>query len=469
MNRFSSKDRRVVRRQRAFRCGLLALAALSGAGHLSPQAWAQTNAPSGPPHNRWLLVVETSRTMRPRTDAARNVASMLVYSGMDGQAKPGDTIGLWTFNERLSAGQFPLQEWEPASNKEIARRVYLFLGAQKWEKQSRLDTVLPDIQRLIRDSQFISIFLISDGLQEIHGTPFDDKINAAYRTWRSEQEKSDMPFVTLLRAKAGRITDYVVDMPPWPLKLPPLPTELEPHKAPPPKTEKPQPRVLPPLILSGRRTESPPEPPPTESPNTNRTSSITAPAGFASSNEPVTSASTVSPIVPTEPRRTSTAGAGTVSVLPARPGTVPAATGAESPVTGEEQTEVESPTIARPVERGAAQNAAASAPQAAPAIKTDVVEKAKSPLRVSATTSPTKPGRTSQGAAPDGQSVQPAAVQTAVTLPQESLWNRRSIWIIAGFALAAAFAVLFILIRRSRTGSGTSLITRSFEREHKGE
>lgn len=417
-NEVHMRTARVRRRAWISRCGLLAAFTLTSAACLSPRAGAQTNAATASPGNRWLLVVETSRAMRPRAGAAQELASMLVYSGMNGQARPGDTIGLWTYNERLLAGQFALQEWQPASNKEIARHVYEFLGMQKFEKEGRLDAVLPDLQHLVKASKFISIFLISDGQQEIHGTPFDEKINATYRAWRAEQEKAKLPFVTLLRAKAGRITDYVVDMPPWPLKLPPLPTELESRKVAPPKPEKPAPRVLPPLILSGRKTESAPDTRPAESSPTNTSSSIETPAPPVHSNGPAAPHESVSPLAAPGVVREPKGSANEVSVLPTEPA-------AASPAEGTEHT-------------------------------------VRAPASDTATTTQQTQGLVEH-------SSQPAGVQTAVTLPPESFWSRKSTWISACGVLALVFVCAFFLVRRSRSGSGTSLITRSLEREHKGK
>ena len=40
---------------------------------------------------------------------------------MKGQVEAGDTIGLWTFNEELYTGRFPLQTWLPPAQEDIMR------------------------------------------------------------------------------------------------------------------------------------------------------------------------------------------------------------------------------------------------------------------------------------------------------------------------------------------------------------
>ncbi len=227
-------------------------------------ASAQTNSV---PSNRWLFVVDTSRGMQRRADAARQIAASLVDSGMHGQMRSGDSIGLWTFNDTLHSGQFPLQEWKPGDSRAIAQRVFDFLKSQKNEKDSRLEKIMPEMNQVIAASEFITVILISEGSTEIHGTPFDAKINSSYQAWRDQQEKSAMPFVTLLRARDGKIAQYVVNTPPFPLELPALPEELlkprvtKPAVAEVEKPEPAQPRVVPPLILSGKKKEPPVETP----------------------------------------------------------------------------------------------------------------------------------------------------------------------------------------------------------------
>jgi hypothetical protein len=228
---------------------------------IPPRSHAQALEP--PSGNRWLLIVDTSRLMQHRAEAAQQIAASLIDSGMQGQMRDGDTLGLWTFNDSLSSGVFPLQEWTTNSNTIVARRVYEFLRAQKNERESRFEKVSPEMAQVIQDSEFITVIVISDGSSAMTGTPFDAKINASYKEWQKQQQENQMPFITLLRAKAGVFTDFVVNTPPFPLEFPPLPEELLKPKTSPrpvasqkPETEKARPvTTLPPLILSGRKPE----------------------------------------------------------------------------------------------------------------------------------------------------------------------------------------------------------------------
>ncbi|MGN6554188.1 MAG: hypothetical protein ACTHLW_10750 [Verrucomicrobiota bacterium] len=220
------------------------------------QAETATNRP--PDGNRWLFVFETSKLMQHRAESSAQMAASMIMSGLKGQMHSGDTLAVWTFNDTLHSGVFPLQLWTPETSKQVAQRVFEFLKNQKYEKNPNLAKIMPELDGVIKDSEFITTILFSDGSSEIKGTPFDAKINASYKEWASQQKKSEMPFITLLRAKQGTITHYVVNTPPFPLDLPPLPEELlrpkpvEPIKIP----EAPKPvATLPPLILSGKKKE----------------------------------------------------------------------------------------------------------------------------------------------------------------------------------------------------------------------
>ena len=214
---------------------------------LPPEQTRGTNAPA----NRWLIVVETSKRMKSRADGVQQSIPPLVFSGMNGQMWHGDTLGLWTFDEELHSGQFPLQDWTPGNCQNIALEVSDFLKAQKYENDSYPDKVLPYIQRLVKSSDYITVLLVTDGRKKIQGTPFDNKINAFFETWQKQQDKAHMPFITVLRAEHGQITNYSMTIPPYPLELPPLPPELakrmEQPAAPPVAAQ----RVLPPLIVHG--------------------------------------------------------------------------------------------------------------------------------------------------------------------------------------------------------------------------
>jgi hypothetical protein len=225
---------------------------------------AQTNDLSGSryPPNRYLLVVETSRAMQHRSDQMAQTIQELLGSALARQARRGDSLGVWTFNEDLYTGVLPLQEWTPEQQKPITERVVGFLRAQKFEKKSKLDKVLLPLSRLVRNLPFLTVILVCVGDEEVHGTPYDQRINDFFQNWRQQQLDARTPFVVVLRAQGGRFVDCSMNPTPWPVELPALPKELfvarpapGPAAGPPPKHPAP---VVPPLIVIGKKHEPAP-------------------------------------------------------------------------------------------------------------------------------------------------------------------------------------------------------------------
>jgi hypothetical protein len=225
------------------------------AGAIGASSWAQTNRPAPPPGNRYLLVVETSRAMAPRLDGTLQVVADLLNSGMAGQAERRDTIGLWTYNNDLHAGQFPLQDWSPGVRTNVAARVQGFIRAQKFEKKAQFDKVMPGLQQVVRDSEYITVIIISSGDAPLRGTPFDSRINQFYSTWRAQLQKARMPFIAVLRAQKGLLADCSVNATPWHAELPALPAELLAARAArtAPAAKRQVPAALPPLVFTGHK------------------------------------------------------------------------------------------------------------------------------------------------------------------------------------------------------------------------
>jgi hypothetical protein len=191
--------------------GLLFIAALTPGPVL-----AQADVGKAPLRsNRCLLVVETSRAMQRQSEAVRQIVQDMLRSGFGGQLRGGDTLGVWTYNDRLYAGRFHLQTWSPEAQKDITQRVLTFLKDQKYEQQASFDKVLPALGRLVKDSPLITVILISSPDEKLRRTRYDYPINQAYenRKWREEQEKALMPLVTVLRAQDGQFGDYTANTP----------------------------------------------------------------------------------------------------------------------------------------------------------------------------------------------------------------------------------------------------------------
>src|ERR1051325_661111 len=237
------------------RLGSILRLVLCAGTFLALPALSQTNI-SRPAPRRYLFIVETSRSMGHRSDGTIKTVANLLFSGMYGQIRQGDTIGVWSYNKELYTGRLPLQRWSTLEQRDVCSAILNFIKSQKYDSQPAFSSVRPPLENVIKDSEFITVVLVSSGEEKMLGTPFDDQMNQLYDNWREEQQKSRMPFVTVLRAKRGTIIGYSVTPTPWQIEIPAWPVEpvvkaVE-QPRPPPKT---QPSTIPPLIFSGKKSK----------------------------------------------------------------------------------------------------------------------------------------------------------------------------------------------------------------------
>jgi hypothetical protein len=373
------------------------------------QLCAQTNSTrTAGPSNRYLLIVETSRGMQSRADAVLKSVQDLLSSGMGGQMRQGDTLGVWTFNEELHTGRFPLQQWSSEAQGKISFQTLGFLQKQKYEKQANFAKVVPALERVIKDSEVITIILVSNGEQPIRGTPFDTRINELYKLWQDQQRKAGMPFLTLLRAKRGKLTEFTVNTAPWPVEMPPLPAELQGSRsrevaAPAAQPKAPAP-TRPPLIISWKK----PAPQPSEP---------------VSTPEPNIAKTEVSP----------------------------------------QQTEAVKTQPLPPVEQPSPKSAVLN-PQESSAEPKPLSTGA--PATATLADSNSAQTNNTSGAAPadPGPPSTDESTQTAITVPSESLFANKLIWlIVAILALVVCGLVVMLAKRRPQTSPRISLITRSLD------
>ena len=431
------------------------------------EATSQTNAThSTVPSNRYLFIVETSRSMRARGEGSLDAIQDLLNSGMGGQLQAGDTLGLWTFNKELFRGLFPLQTWSTQNQRGITGRVLNFLKSQRFEEKANMDQVLPKMQELVKRSQFITVVIISSGEQNLHGTPFDDPINKLYKTWRSQQEKAHMPFVTVLQAQNGNITEYRVGQAPWSPDLPPPPKELELARekakaaavAVVKRTPPTQP-TLPPLIVSGRKPQTVPPAVLATTATPSNLSTITdhAPANAIPESPTAVTPASAAPVAPPSPPASPVI-AVAVPESPAAPVATPSLEGKANDL----QTKLERQALAAappgahspepPINKhpGGEQGTATTA--GTPPITSKTVDPAATPTRTVDQAHPAaSPAR--------------AAGEPTIT-PQGTFFSSKLIWVAAAGLLGLVAGLAWFLRSRGRVVEPVSLITHSLE-QHK--
>ena len=286
--------------------------------------FAQPSVAQSP--NRYLLIVDTSFSMHNRAQAVQAIVENLLLSGFNGEMRHGDTLGVWTFNEKLYTGLLPLQRWSPQAGRIISVNTLSFLSKQRYEKSTDLKPVLAEMFRVITNSDRVTVILISDADEKIHGTPFDSEINLNYELNHKPLRQVRIPFTTVLRAEAGKIIGYTINTDLTPIKFPPLPPPPQIAEVPKPAPVQPKPPVptAPPIIVSGKKVETNLTAKPTE-PVTVQEKTPPAPAdGIAKPKPAPTSQSTVTTIVLEKPVAVSTSNKEPAIVPPTAPTPAPA-------------------------------------------------------------------------------------------------------------------------------------------------
>jgi hypothetical protein len=284
----------------------------------------------------------------------------------------------------------------------------------------------------------------------MHGTPFDDRINGVFKTWRTQQQDTRMPFVTMLRAYKGKLTDCSVNPAPWVVELPPLPPEVQTAKtAPKPAVAPPKPTpapTLPPLIISGKK---PQQQAAAQSADTNLTTTVPATQLATPDNaQPQASSGAASPSSATAPQNNSV------------PQTQTAGTQAPIPVT----TPSTGPDSAKPV--------------AVDAHNTEVVQTKAQPSRpgigrvetqgVDAKSISNAMRETPHELQPALPSASTAAQTEFATTPANgSILASPMLWIGAVLGTLVVVGGIWFWRSRSRPAAPSSLITQSFDRDTK--
>jgi hypothetical protein len=186
---------------------------------LLPGAWSDAAAPV--PSNsgdRFLFVVETSSAMSRLGHSSRQAVFDLIWSGLDGHMRPGDTYGVWTYNAEPQPGKFPMQVWG-TNTVELASRAGIFLREQPLEKRTKFAPLMASLKTVIQVVKDVSIFVVTEGTVPVEDTPFDAEINATLKQRGGEARSARKPFVLTLIARGGALVHWSVTLPGESIKL----------------------------------------------------------------------------------------------------------------------------------------------------------------------------------------------------------------------------------------------------------
>jgi hypothetical protein len=201
--------------------------------------------------NRFLLVFDTSAEMKRRLKAVQNSLNTILATSADGQLHSNDSVGVWTFDEQLQTGQFPLQRWNPDQAVTITSTINTFVGSRRFSKKTSFEVLLPALNQVVHGSERLTVVIFCDGYGEISGTPYDQGINQVFQQRQDERQKARQPIVIVLHSQLGQFVDCMVSFPPQPVSFPEFPPMPRPAPAAPKAVPAPPRPSLPPLIIIG--------------------------------------------------------------------------------------------------------------------------------------------------------------------------------------------------------------------------
>jgi len=210
--------------------------------------------------NRFLLVFDTSAEMKHRVAAVQNTLNTILATSANGQLHSNDSIGVWTFDQQLETGQFPLQRWNPDHAAQVLSNINTFVVGRRYTKKTTFDALMPLVNQVVGGSERLTVVIFCDGYGEMNGTPYDQGVNQLFQQRQGERQKAQQPVVIVLHSQLGQFVDCVVSFPPQPVSFPEFPPLPVPPPA--PKVVPPPPRaVVPPLIIIGTPVTNRPPPP----------------------------------------------------------------------------------------------------------------------------------------------------------------------------------------------------------------
>lgn len=200
---------------------------------------------------RWLLVFDTSSTMKKYLPATQTAVQQLLMKTATNQLQRDDSVGVWAYGKQINA-EFKSYRWEPENAMPITTNLLAYLYQRRYSGDSRLSVLSPTLTRIAAGSERLTVIIFCDGQSQIDFTPYADGVNQSFTDGLSERKKSRQPFVLVLRCQQGKFVGCTVNYPPANLNLPDFPPLPVSPKTNAPPVPKPAPKVVvPPLVIVG--------------------------------------------------------------------------------------------------------------------------------------------------------------------------------------------------------------------------
>jgi len=169
----------------------------------APLAVAQTNS-----NGQFIIALDTSFSMARKREAAFQMVRSLIESGFNHAIRPGESLQIWTFNDKVHRDGRPALKWREEEKQFLAQQAASLLQRQQFFRHTRMDRLIDELKQNMATSGFTAIYLISDAEERIQGTPFDAHINSVYEKYQREGKQQDKPLLTALYGENGQLLSW---------------------------------------------------------------------------------------------------------------------------------------------------------------------------------------------------------------------------------------------------------------------
>ena len=239
-----------------------------------------------PEPGRCLLVFETSPALKKNLPVVRQALDGLFASNLQHELQMNDDLAVWTADSDLHTGTFPLASWAPEDAEMYSSRLKDFLGHQNFTRRATLSALQPLLNRVVKNSERLTVLVFCDSDSRLLGTPYDSGVNDIIKKASAAGKGVPQPFILVLRSYHGEYLGCSVNRS-VPLSFPKFPPPPAPKPEPPPVSKSPPvtaPAVVPvpALIIVGTNVGTnlsaltKPAPPPSVQPTAQPATNIAA-------------------------------------------------------------------------------------------------------------------------------------------------------------------------------------------------
>jgi hypothetical protein len=156
-----------------------------------------------PQPGRFLLIFETSPVLKKNLPAVRHILAKLFAGNLQNEIQTDDDLAVWTVDQSLHTGSFPLASWAPEDANMYSERLDDFLGQQKFTRRASLANVQPLLNRVAKNSERLTVLIFCDSQSRLLGTPYDGGVNDIITNAAAKVKDASIPFILVLRAYHG--------------------------------------------------------------------------------------------------------------------------------------------------------------------------------------------------------------------------------------------------------------------------